>query len=194
MANLLNADIINRKSFVFIITLPDNYEKNDSYFEVNKNWFQQAGILFGEYYVVDHRVSKEHAKSLIENASVVFLSGGDTFSQNNFLIEYDLKGAIKNCNGVIMGLSAGAMNMAEKVLSSPSVYDGVGMDDITISPHFTKDNREWIENVLFPQSKNMSIYALCDNSAIRVMNNTVQFLGEIYVVSNVSISRVESSS
>ena len=83
--------------------------------------------------------------------------------------------------------------MAEKVIGDSIVYDGVGMDDITVMPHFTEDNREWFENELFPLSNTMNIYALCDNCAIRAINNTAQFFGEIYLISNSSMKRVESS-
>jgi cyanophycinase-like exopeptidase len=66
---------------------------------------------------VDYRMQKEDAQRFIQNASVIFLCGGDPVLQNDFLAEYELSDVIKNSDAVIMGASAGALNMAAQWLS-----------------------------------------------------------------------------
>ena len=105
-------------------------------------WLDQAGIMFDEYHLINYRVQKEDAQTIIQNASVIFLLGGDnTLKQNVFLMEYELSDSIKKSSAVVMGASAGAINMSAKWLCSKnfgykvemsSVYDGIGC--LTIFP------------------------------------------------------------
>lgn len=60
----------------------------DDVFE--RTWFNQANIIFDEYHLIDYRMQKEDAQRLIQNASVIFLCGGNTVLQNDFLVEYEL--------------------------------------------------------------------------------------------------------
>lgn len=200
LAKLLRKDIKKRKLFVYICTNPDQFEETNKYFRDNITWFVEEGIMFQLYHIVDYRVKKEEAELLIKNASVIFLCGGDPFAQDEFLEEYELKDLIKNCDGVVMGISAGAINMAEKSLCTRDediketiVYDGIGLDDITVDPHFSPDKLELIENDLFPLSNEMKIYGLCDEGVIRVKDNKLDFLGDIYLISNSNIEKIEAT-
>lgn len=71
---------------------PSIYEDDGS---TERSWLEQAGIMFDEYHLINYRVQKEEAKTIIQNASVIFLLGGDTLKQNGFLMEYDLSDSIK---------------------------------------------------------------------------------------------------
>ena len=42
-----------------------------------------------------------------------------TYKQHEFFIEINLKELLKNYQGLVIGQSAGALNMADKVFNSP---------------------------------------------------------------------------
>ena len=140
--------------------------------------------------MIDRRLNPEEATNIIRNASVIFLMGGTTLAQMAFISEYGLTGPLQNFNGVIMGISAGAINMGKTSLCTKAtetektlLYDGIGLVDFTIEPHFDPDNRDLIESALIPISYHIDIYCLCDNSAIIVRPATGICLGGVRILS-----------
>lgn len=133
LGKVLQKDISNRKSLVMISSNPSFYDEVGT---TERSWLDHADILFNEYHLINYCVQKEDAQLLIQNASVIFLLGGNTVKQNEFLIEYELSDAIKKSRAVVMGASAGAINMSAKWLCSinfgynvkeSSVYEGIGL-------------------------------------------------------------------
>ena len=92
LSRVLQEDIIDRKSLAMISSNPSNYEDDGA---TERSWLDQAGIMFDEYHLINFRLQKEDAQKLIENASVVFLLGGNILKQNGFLKEYVLSDSIK---------------------------------------------------------------------------------------------------
>lgn len=74
--------------------------------------------MFDDYHLINYHVQKEDAQTILQNASAIFLLGGDTLKQNEFLIDYELTDLIKKSTAVVMGASAGAINMSAKWLCS----------------------------------------------------------------------------
>lgn len=110
----LKNDITEKSSLVMISGNPEEH-----LFESDlliKKWFSDADIIFDNYYIINNSCSKEDAKALIDQASVIFLCGGYPKKQSLFLTE--LSEAIISYQGIIMGASAGSMNMSSKWLSS----------------------------------------------------------------------------
>lgn len=89
---MLLEDITDRKSLAMISSNPDIYEDDGA---TERSWLDQAGITFDEYHLINYRVQKEDAQTIIQNASVIFLLGGNTLKQNGFLMEYELSDSIK---------------------------------------------------------------------------------------------------
>ena len=81
LGKLLQEDITDRKSLAMISSNPSIYEDDGA---TERSWFDQAGILFDEYHLINDRVQKEDSQTKIEHASVIFLLGGDTVKQNVF--------------------------------------------------------------------------------------------------------------
>lgn len=82
LSRVLQEDITDRKSLVMISSNPFFYEDDGA---TERSWFDQAGIMFDEYHLINYLVQKEDAHTLIQNASVIFLLGGNTLKQNGFL-------------------------------------------------------------------------------------------------------------
>ena len=148
LVKLLNDDIIDRKSIVMISANPFLNE-DEEVGTTERWWLNQANIMFEEYHLIDYSVHKEVAQKLIQNASVIFLLGGNTIEQNGILVKYELSDLIKKSNAVVMGTSAGAINMSAKWVCSKytgyegeisSIYHGIGLDDFSILSHYDIEN------------------------------------------------------
>ena len=114
--------------------------------------------------------------------------GGTTRKQIAYLSENRYIEILQKHRGVIIGLSAGAINLAKKSLIisyeknwEAVLYNGIGLIDKTIFPHFEIDNKENIKE-LKKLSANLEIYGMCDNAAIIEKNNETIMLGEIYKI------------
>lgn len=142
--------LIETKKVVFVASdinsAPDSVE---SYARIFFDSMKMVGITFDEYYVLDG-TKVDKAREYIENADLVFLCGGDTYNQHLFFEKMDLKLLLlllSSYSGVVMGQSAGAINMAEYCFNSPEeleesepvFFDGLGLTNINIEPHFEYD-------------------------------------------------------
>ena len=151
--------------------------------------------------------TESNAKSLIKEADLIFLCGGHLPTQNNFFNNINLKEFIKNTNGLIIGGSAGAMNMAEDVLclpelegesldpSFPKNLNGLGLTEINILPHyddfkdFVLDKKDYIKDIVLPRSYENKIYALNNNSYI-LFDEKYYVYGEAYLIYNGKVNKI----
>jgi len=61
-----------------------------------------------------------------------------------------------------------------------SIYNGMGLVDITVIPHFESIKEDFINNELFPLTYDNKIYGICDNAIIVIHNGFVKHGGNIY--------------
>ncbi|MFC0299565.1 Type 1 glutamine amidotransferase-like domain-containing protein [Virgibacillus soli] len=200
LGRVLQGDITDRKSLVMISSNPLSYENNGA---IERSWLDQAGMIFEEYHLINDRIQKEEAQTLIENASVIFLLGGDTLKQNRFLMGYELADLIKKSKAVVMGASAGAINMSTKWLCSKnlgykversSVYDGIGLDDFSVLSHFDLENNiALVQEELSLLSEEMNIYASNKDCAVRVKGDKIDIIGNVYLISHSKIQKLDET-
>lgn len=206
LAESLRKDIIDKSSIAIIW----GAWGIDEYVDIAKNdWLTPAGLVFEKYYGIDTRMNKLAAQEAVKNASVILLTGGYTVPQMKFIKEYGLDTAIKESGAaVIMGLSAGAYNMAKKCVGvvdnnyeseKRAVYNCLGLDDFAYEPYFSLANRrrhaidssKLIQDYLLPLSQEIDIYTTADDAAIRVENGMVQaVVGDVHLISNSEIHKV----
>ncbi|RDI41091.1 Type 1 glutamine amidotransferase-like domain-containing protein [Falsibacillus pallidus] len=200
LGRVLQEDITDRKSIVMISSNPSIYEHEGA---AEKSWLDHAGIMFDEYHLINYRVQKEDAQILIQNASVIFLLGGDPLNQNSFLMEYELSDFIKASSAVVIGASAGAINMSAKWLCSKklgfevetsSIYKGVGLDDFSILSHFDLENNiALVQGELSHLSEEIKIYASNKDCAVRIKGDKTDIFGNVYLISNSNIQRLDET-
>jgi len=187
--------ITKRNKFAFVASEFEKiHEKTDGYFRFFLSMFDDAGIHFEDAYVVDGRMTAKEAQNAVEEADVVWLSGGDTPTQFRYLKKYGLDKVIRQHNGVIIGMSAGSINLAEIAIctltcehNKQEIYKGLGCVNISAEPHFTING---VTEELLELSKKYTIYGLCDDSIIVCSDGKVEFLGEIYILNNGSVEPV----
>ncbi len=194
-AEVFRQKISKRNKFAFVASEFEKiHEKTDKYFHFFLNMFENAGIHFGEAYVIDGRMRADEAQKRLAEADVVWLSGGDTPTQFRYFKEYGLDTVIKQHDGIIIGMSAGSINMAKTSICTLScghfkqeIYDGLACVDISVEPHFIRGE---VSDELLDLSNQYTIYGLCDDSFIVCSGETIEFYGEIYKLSRGNIERL----
>lgn len=202
LVRLLNEDIIDRKSLVMISANPFLHE-DEEVGAIERSWLDQSNIMFDEYHLIDYGIQKEEAQQLIQDASVIFLLGGYEIEQNGILIEYELVDLIKKSRALVMGTSAGAINMSAKWLCSKytgfevetsSIYEGIGLDDFSVLSHFDiENNNAQIQDELSPLLEEMNIYASNTDCAVRVKGNKIDILGNVCLISQSKIQKLDET-
>ena len=193
--------LTDRNAILFIASSPDDKEKMELYSSLLFEGLKLSGISFDEYLLLDNSTANK-AEEYIKKANIIFLSGGDTFVQNEFFNKINLKEKLANYNGLLIGLSAGAINMAEDAFNSPEemkesepiFFKGLGLTDINIEPHFVLDSSDFDESekyqrdFILNESNNRKIYGQCNGSHILIDNEgQVLICGETYLISNAEI-------
>lgn len=195
---------------MIIHTTPDDYEANDELMTFTKNsWFEPADIQFESYHSIDYRCTIVEAHQLIKNASAVLLHGGNAILQNIFLREYELAEVIQNSNAsVLIGASAGGMNMSAKWVTSRHVpnysfrhtdddlkiYKGLGFDNFALESHAHCESVEALADMdntkhnLLPLSQTIDVYVACAESTLRISQKTMSIHGDVYLI---SVSQIE---
>ena len=143
----------DNKSILFIASSKNDFEKIDIYSNLLFKSLKLSGIAFKEYNVLDGRTT-DRAKEFVDKANLIFLSGGNTFLQSEFFKEINLKALLENYNGIVVGQSAGSINMAKDVFNSPEqsensdpiYFEGLGLTKMNIEPHWKTDTSAFNED------------------------------------------------
>ena len=156
-------------------------------------------LPFKNYSILDVRTEK-NAFDLVKNADFIYLCGGHVPTQNKFFSKINLKMLIKETDALIVGVSAGSMNCAEKVYCPPELdgealdkdftkyFDGLGLTDINILPHYSDekdsiiDGKRFIADIILPDSYETTIYAINDGDYILVDDNKSVLYGTGYKI------------
>lgn len=189
----LKEDLKGKSSVVFIASSPSSYDENDMYVNGNndtvvglKNHLKQV-MDIKDIAVIDERINRENAKEIILNADVVYLLGGDPLTQFEYIKSNQFDQVLKEYDGIILGTSAGAMNMAKRGYYSKDndcpntfFYDALGIVDVTIDPHFDIENKEQVKDAL-TFSKEHVIVGVPNSSAICFKDGKTEYIGQCYI-------------
>lgn len=195
-----------QETILYIAASPDDFKKNEEYSNLIFEGFNLSGVKFANNLVLDSRTI-EQAREYISKADLIFLSGGDTYIENEFFKKIRLKELLSCYNGIIVGQSAGAINLAEHVYNSPEegidsepiYFEGLGLSQINVEPHFElnssnfDDYEVYQRNHLLNESKKRKIYALCDGSHILETDEQIIVYGESYLISDGAITKLCSN-
>lgn len=162
--------------------------------------FANAGIYFEHYQVLDDSTAAD-AANMVAQSNFIVLTGGHVPTQNAFLQKIGLRHLLQSFDGIVMGISAGAMNCAEVVYAQPEEpgesspdfqrsLPGLGLVNVNILPHYQKikdnmlDGFRLIEDLIFADSWDRSIIALPDHSYVYCDNGYEIICGESYRIRN----------
>ena len=180
---LLSQDLKGVKVLVGI-SAGDDAAKNDFYFQQTVETFKELSSI-REVFLLDARTGKEEAQAVLEKADVIWLTGGNPYTQLRYIRDNGLESVIMGFDGVVAGLSAGAINQGKVAYyradeddpSSTKIWDGLGLVNITVMPHYdVRDEEEKAEIKIISQET--SLVALPDSSFIVVKDGEPTIYGE----------------
>ena len=174
----------DRESLVFISAWPDRFKQNDEDSEGMHNMFVAEDMSFERFSVIDERTDEKNAQKEIENASCLFLMGGNATAQMDLIRRKGIFESIKVFQGVILGVSAGSMNMGNPVVDiyeSIVPYAGLGFCDITVKAHYPLED-EKLRNATRKVSMEIPVTLMKDESAIFIEEDNVKLIGEILLM------------
>ena len=195
-------------NFLFVASDEYNYEVTDMYANVTFESFEKT-LPFNNYEILDYR-TEDNVENLIENADLIFLCGGHVPTQNIFFNNINLREKIRKTNALIIGGSAGAMNMADTVYCPPElegeaknpnfnkIYKGLGLTNINIFPHYDEikdclvDEIHVINEIVIPDSYKYDIYAINNGSYILIDDKNYLY-GEAYLIRNGKIEKINDN-
>ena len=195
VSNVIKRMVKNPINMVVIPADPNNFVKNDKQFYGNDSVigvFKTFKKIFPNLNIVllDNRVSQTNGIKYLEKSNIIYLLGGNPFIQLEYLQKTKYSDIIQHTSALVMGVSAGAMNLAVNSYYSKDedypesiIYKGLGLTNITIDPHFDINNLEQV-NEIKDNSKNIKIIGLPNDSAIVISDNNIEFIGKVYIFEN----------
>lgn len=181
IAKVLKEELTVRDSLVFISTWPDDFAQNDEDSDGMHNMFAERNMPFAKHSVIDNRTETAEAVRLIREASCIFLMGGNATLQFDLMCRKGILDEIRQSGSVILGLSAGSMNMGTQVVDiyeSLTPYEGLGLADLTIKAHYPLE--EELLKVVKQVSMELPVCLMTDESAIFMKKDSVMQIGKIY--------------
>lgn len=190
--NFINKNVKGNKMISFIASSFGDYEKTDHFVNKLLRLFSNKNMYFDDVKIIDERMNIDEMIKSIKISNIVFLLGGDTLEQINYINKYDLKKVINDKNKIIIGMSAGAINMAKRVVLAKdeednipemSIYDGLGITTINIEPHCDfKNTKHWKE--LENASKYTNLIVMNDDCFIVANDDKVKYYGSFLCLNN----------
>lgn len=183
-AKYLKKDLSGDITITFIASSFDKYDVNDDYYNNMLKFFSDIGVNIKKSYLIDDRLSKEASIKHLNLSDAVFIMGGYPSEEMNNINKFDLINSLCEFDGVIMGVSAGSINMNKTVCfidkdGSITEYNGIGITDFNLAPHFNFDRKDYIKEIELV-SKKYKTLALPNDSFVIVNNGKIKIIGDHY--------------
>ncbi len=200
---LLSADLSSRNSLV-AIPCGEDIEGLQAHLSFFTEQLAEAGIIFKENIILSSAMSHTEQFDYIKNASLIYFMGGYPFEQKEFIARNKLEDALRSYQGLVLGVSAGAMNMSKYIImvtdgpnsNETKVEEGLGLVDFSVFPHCAFSGNsfapsfyigsDWVNSATLLQTSQGKgdVYFLQNKtetdtlkiSFIRVKNNNPQFV------------------
>jgi len=183
IAMRLKKELTIRKRIVFISACPEDYQQNDEDSAGMHGMFEEYGIGFERFCVIDNRTAAADAQKRAREADCFFLMGGGVCAEQMQLMRdkgiYDI---VRDGPAMVLGVSAGSMNMGKTTVDiweSLEPYEGLGFADITMIGHFSYEDTERLR-LMKAVSMDRPVCAMEDESAIFIKNGKVEIIGIIH--------------
>ena len=202
----LKADLPEHPSCLFICSSPDSPYLTDKFGYEMAKAFEEAELAFSDFRVLDRRTQKD-AQLLIWQSDLIILAGGHVPTQNAFFQEIGLREMLENYQGVVMGISAGTMNSAERVYAQPEeagesdpdfqrFLPGLGITEVNVLPHYQQvkdyllDGKRLFEDVTYADSMGECFFAFVDGTYLLIDEGQTWLYGEAYCIQDGQIEQI----
>lgn len=194
---------------LFVASAPDDIAFTDRVAEEMAACFYEAGLGFSELTRLDRR-NQADARLLIWESDFIILSGGHVPTQNTFFGEIGLRELLQNYQGVILGISAGTMNAADRVYIQPEepgesvpefprFGEGLGITDVNVLPHYQTakdkylDGRKLYEDITFADSWGECFHVFPDGTYLLIRDGRTTLYGEAYRLQDGCMEQISQS-
>ena len=191
---------------LYICSSPDDPDNTDYYCWEIGNAFREAGIAFSELTVLDRR-NQHDAQILIWQSDLIILAGGHVPTQNAFFREIGLKELLRDYQGVLLGISAGTMNAAQRVYVQPEeagesdpdfqrFLPGLGITHVNVLPHYQQvkdrllDGKRLFEDITYADSMGECFFAFVDGTYLLIDEDQTLLYGEAYCIQDGTIRQI----
>jgi peptidase E len=173
-------------SLLLIPTSIDELEKTMNFADRLMNNFKTIGITFKTIHIVGIDETPDDIKSDIQKSDVVFLMGGNPEKQIDWCKRMNIRDALINFKGILMGTSAGAHTLCSKAIITKGrgypnsfSYDGLGViTGLNVHAHYNREDMEEDTELKNLVSNSIdSIYAIPEGCAIVINNDSAYYLG-----------------
>ena len=191
---------------LFICSSPDSPYLTDKFGYEMAKAFEEAELAFSDFRVLDRRTQKD-AQLLIWQSDLIILAWGHVPTQNAFFQEIGLREMLENYQGVVMGISAGTMNSAERVYAQPEeagesdpdfqrFLPGLGITEVNVLPHYQQvkdyllDGKRLFEDVTYADSMGECFFAFVDGTYLLIDEGQTWLYGEAYCIQDGQIEQI----
>lgn len=153
IVNFIKKYSTKEKNISFIASDFEDYEFNKKFVDKLVNAFKQKSLLFDKINIIDLQKNQTDMISSLKESNLIFLLGGDTLKQIDYINKFSLTKIINDDKKIILGISAGAINLSNEVVLAKdeddnipelSIYRGIGISNINIEPHCDFNNKKHI--------------------------------------------------
>ncbi len=192
---------------LIISAFPADDAANDDMCGGMAHAFGKCGLSISEFHVWDDR-TKNYSREALHSYDIVFLGGGHVPTENEFFRRINLREKMRDYKGVVIGISAGTMNAADKVYVQPELPGealdehfnretvGLGLTETNILPHYQMvkdwllDGMRLFEDITYGDSYGKRFLALCDGSYLFIENGKELIVGEAYEICDGAIKQI----
>jgi dipeptidase E len=157
-----------------------NYKRRQRLF----NYFRDLAAFTVEF--VDYGDTFEGIKRKVEGADLIYLTGGLTTVLIERLKTKNIDPLLRNYDKVIVGRSAGALALCKKCVLTDSrkpavrMITGLGLVDFSVKVHYEPSKDFELKRF----SKEETIYAIPERSALVYDGGSLSFMGDVYIFQN----------
>lgn len=200
----LVSSLKNTNRFVMIANDPEAFLENDKRAKMMKKSFAKTGIKFKETIVLDKR-KQDKAKDIVSGADLVVLCGGECLRELKFFESINLAELLSDFKGVIIGISAGAMNLGKIVANfpedemgkdEPRWLEGLGLYSGILIPHFDgvfyqfELEFDTVQEYILPMSEWHDFVAIPNLSYILINENGEKIYGDAFKISKRFVTKI----
>lgn len=181
--------------------IPSMTDRKLKHFEKTKEQLSEYGNFEFNYFDIDDFCNIDKIDRIFK-AEVIYLSGGNTYYfLNNLKKRYfitRLRRYVEN-GGYIIGLCAGAIMMAKDISAAKFVDEDIvglsnlsslGLVDFDFMPHWNRRSQYLNDIKEYSNNTGNTVYTCNDGDGIIVINNKLQFYGDINMIKEGQIEQV----
>ena len=166
LRSTLENNLNNISKMVYIASNFDDYERNKKYSNKIKNILEEIVHNQIDLTIIDSRLTSNQMNHAITESDILFLAGGNTKQQFDFIKHYQIDSAIISKKNII-GMSAGAINLTTNIFL-PSQFDqfvekdisykGLSILDFVVYPHYEEIDNDMYNNIINKYDKSLIFF------------------------------------